>query len=282
MKPKKSKLMSLEKDLLEAAKAGHLKGLQRALDQGAVVDATDKDKATALVHASAGGYPALVRLLLEKGAQVDHKCLGGNTALSFAAYNGHEDVVRELLEAGAQVNATIITPAGKVPVLVYAAAKAYRGVVELFLKHGATLNPKKAESLPLQMASETTNTEMVRYLLAAGADVNGRQELRGFSSLMKAASKSTVQMVRLLIEAGADVNARDKIGMTALMIAARRGDQEIVKELLASGADAQIAYEDLNGKRTALDMARECDRSKVVRLLEKWHDETPLQASAAK
>ncbi|MBN9691385.1 MAG: ankyrin repeat domain-containing protein [Verrucomicrobia bacterium] len=245
------------------------------------MDATDRDKATPLVHASAGGHLALVRLLLERGAQANHKCLGGNTALSFAAYNGHEEVVRELLEAGAQVNATIMTPAGNVPVLVYAAAKGYRGVVELFLKHGATLNPKKAEVLPLQMTAETTNMEMVSYLLSAGADVNARQDLCGYTSLIKAASKSTVEMVRLLIEAGADVDARDKIGMTALMIAARRGDQEIVKELLASGADARIAYEDPNGKRTALDMARECDRSKVARLLEKWQEVTPRQTPVA-
>lgn len=281
MRPQRPKLRSSEHDLLGAAKAGSLKELQRALARGAAVDATDRDKATPLVHASAGGHLALVRLLLERGAQANHKCLGGNTALSFAAYNGHEEVVRELLEAGAQVNATIMTPAGNVPVLVYAAAKGYRGVVELFLKHGATLNPKKAEVLPLQMTAETTNMEMVSYLLSAGADVNARQDLCGYTSLIKAASKSTVEMVRLLIEAGADVDARDKIGMTALMIAARRGDQEIVKELLASGADARIAYEDPNGKRTALDMARECDRSKVARLLEKWQEVTPRQTPVA-
>lgn len=274
----KTKPPPVDQELIEAAKAGNGTRLKRALAGGAAVDAVDKEKASALVYAAAGGHLALVRLLLQKGAEVNHRSLGGNTALSFAAYNGHLEVSQALLEAGAKVKATVITPAGRVPVLVYVAAKGYREIVELFLKHGAQLNPKNAESLPLQMAAETTDTEMVNYLLTAGADVNAKQELCGYTALMKASGRSSVAMVRLLIGAGADVNARDKIGMTALLYAARRGDADIVKELLASGADAEAAYEDPNGKRTVRDMAQECDRPKVVKLLEKWRDQRKAAA----
>ena len=47
-------------------------------------------------------------------------------------------------------------------------------------------------------------------------------------------------MVRLLIEAGADLKAHTKKGFTALHFAAREGDLESTKVLLAAGVDIDI------------------------------------------
>jgi ankyrin repeat protein len=108
--------------------------------------------------------------------------------------------------------------------------------------------------------------------LAQGADVNKR-DVRGFTPVMNAARTSDTNMVRLLLAKGADVNARvisprrvvttsiqtTQNGLpntlssqgtqfdqyaedeTALMIAAREGDVEVVNLLLNSGADVNAS-----------------------------------------
>ena len=180
------------------------------------------------------------------------------------------------------MNEFITTPVGRVPVLVFVAAKGYREIVELFLKHGASLNPKKADLLPLQFAVGASDVGMVKYLLASGADINRPEDLGGYTALIMAASKSSVEMVRLLIQSGADVNARNKSGMTALLIASRRGELAIVEELLLSGANIELGYEDPSGKRNAIEMARQCGHPKVEKLLERWRDRKAVRRPSNK
>ena len=49
--------------------------------------------------------------------------------------------------------------------------------------------------------------------------------------------RGDVEMVRQLLRTGADVNARDRHGQTALMLAAHRGYREMVETLVEGGAD---------------------------------------------
>jgi ankyrin repeat protein len=44
-----------------------------------------------------------------------------------------------------------------------------------------------------------------------------------------------------LVEAGADPNSRDRLGRTALIVAANAGHEELVRALLAKGADPRAA-----------------------------------------
>jgi len=53
---------------------------------------------------------------------------------------------------------------------------------------------------------------------------------------MTASSKGNDNIVKLLLGKGADVNAKAKDGWTALMIASRKGHQEVVNLLKAHGA----------------------------------------------
>ena len=85
--------------------------------------------------------------------------------------------------------------------------------------------------------------EAVKLYLAAGTDVNARNDL-GRTALIGAAgvdssspwSGKGEEVTRLLISKGADVNARDNDGQTAMMIATTMGRPGIVKILHEAGA----------------------------------------------
>ena len=83
----------------------------------------------------------------------------------------------------------------------------------------------------------------VRWLLQSGADVNTRAP-SGATPLIIAARTGNNAIVRLLMEKGADVNAinfNSFGGETALMIAASQVNLEAVELLLAHGADVNVA-----------------------------------------
>jgi ankyrin repeat protein len=50
-------------------------------------------------------------------------------------------------------------------------------------------------------------------------------------------------MVKLVIEKGEDAKTRDRLGYTPLMFAAAEGDLEMMKLLMAKGADVNIQME---------------------------------------
>lgn len=92
------------------------------------------------------------------------------------------------------------------------------------------------------------DTDRVSQLLAAGADVDARDE-DGATPLMHAAHAGDLALVRLLLAAGADVHATDRNAWTALAKAMHnadldRGFPDVAQALLAAGADveARIGY----------------------------------------
>ncbi|WP_246149370.1 ankyrin repeat domain-containing protein [Nonomuraea turkmeniaca] len=93
------------------------------------------------------------------------------------------------------------------------------------------------EGLPLCAAAAWDRHEVASTLLAAGAEVNGR-ETGGWTALLWAASNGHAATARVLIEAGADVDTANDDGDTPLTLAARRGALGVVQVLLEAGTDA--------------------------------------------
>jgi hypothetical protein len=85
---------------------------------------------------------------------------------------------------------------------------------------------------------------------------------RGRTPLHLAVVRGEAQMVRLLLARGADVNAADVVGRTPLMVAVERESEPMLRELLAAGADPNAT--DAN-KETPLKLAAGNDA--IVRLL---------------
>ncbi len=85
-------------------------------------------------------------------------------------------------------------------------------------------------------AAENRKTELVKLLIAAGADVN-RADKVGETPLNNAAYYGRTECVKLLIDAGADVNKADKFGETPLYKAEGRGHTECAELLRAAGGN---------------------------------------------
>ncbi len=108
-----------------------------------------------------------------------------------------------------------------------------------------------------ERAARTGAIEILKELLASGADVNARDR-HGQTALMIAATEGHSTVVALLAEHGADLNHTAKYGLRALMIAVVRGHVEVVRALTVAGANRGIQGTGAPGfaGKTALDLAR--------------------------
>lgn len=155
------------------------------------------------------------------------------------------DGIRQALAAGANPNALIDTP------------RALSETLSLSLRSLSFYNPEDADTARRRLRDQTpgllsrkvslNDPEQVRLLLAAGADPN-QGGLSAATPLHIAVAQFVgsaeedrtrrLEIINLLIGAGADVNATDADGRTPLMMAAfTRADHEVVRQLLAAGAD---------------------------------------------
>jgi hypothetical protein len=111
----------------------------------------------------------------------------------------------------------------------------------------------KAPDISIHEAALKGNIEAVKQHLAAGADVNAKNE-DGVTPLDHATLWGHKEIVELLLAKGADLNAKDNDGWTSLHNAAYRGHKQIVELLIAEGADVNAKT---NDGRTPLDLAED-------------------------
>ena len=188
---------------------------------------------TALMTAARAGSADAVKALLVHGANVNAKePTRGQTALMWAASQQHPDVVRLLVEAGADVNARSQS---------YTIRVNYGGQSN---NGGDPTNPvtpgdtQRGGSTPLLFAARNGDVESLGLLLAAGARINDPLP-DGMTALTLAARSGQSAAAKFLVEKGADVNVAS-VGFTALHAAVLMGDLEVVKSLVAHGANPNI------------------------------------------
>jgi ankyrin repeat protein len=247
--------------LMTAARAGNPDSIKALLAAGAKVNAQDSTRGeTALMWAAARNNAAAIRMLLEFGADVklhtsnEIRAMGrysesgvtfqapaptGFSAFMFAVRAGQKEAAEVLLSAGADVNDTV---SDGETALIIACANAHWEVANLLLDKGANPNLAGAGWNALHQAvrerrpnlgfgtpgpiptGSLDSIEVIKKMLAKGGNVNARMTKNGMKDGQR--------------------NRLNRLGATAFLLAAKVTDVEVMKVLLAAGADPNIPLAD--------------------------------------
>lgn len=148
---------------------------------------------------------------------------------------------------------------------------AFSNLVDVINRHPEQLNKPDKENgfTPLHWAVMGNQTNMVKFLLAKGANVNARDPY-GMTPLHKAAAFGCQEIAELLTAHGADLRAFGTkygvIQVTPLHLAAESGFPGLVQLFLDAGVDVNIRTEGKN-RVTPLHMAAAKGRAEVVEIL---------------
>jgi len=153
-----------------------------------------------LAEASALDRPARLAELLDAGAPVDGRTPDGFTPLQLAAFFGAPAAAGLLIDRGADVDAVAD-------------------------------NPMRIQ--PLHAATAGRHREIALRLIAAGAQLDGRQR-HGWTPLMAAADHGDTELAEALLAAGADATATNDDGLDAAGAAAARGHTALAERLTAA------------------------------------------------
>lgn len=239
--------------LMTAARVGNVEVVRRLLEAGADPAAAESRRGqTALMWAIAENHTAAAGVLLETGGGATTRSTNGFTPLLFAAQQGNVEVARLLLAAGAAVDESAPDGIGgdtnaralfkrdtEASALLVAIDSGHPGMALLLVERGADPNHMGAGRAPLHAAVQRQMPDVVRALLAAGADANARLEKPlplvsrritqnngltpttvGSTPFLLAASFGDLESMRILVAAGGDPFLTTNDNTTALMVAA--------------------------------------------------------------
>ena len=245
--------------LMTAARTGNAAAVKLLIERGADVNARESQLGeTALMWAASENHADVVTLLAGRGAEVNGRSAviqfpkdrfglegvltilphGNWTPLMYAARDGGVDSARALVKAGADINAT--DPDGTTA-LILAIMNAHYDTANAILEAGADPN--------------ITDKAGMAALYAA-VDMSSLGEVYGMPPRKVQDTLKPTDLISRLIAKGSVVDAKLTsatiqrnhtpgepqlgAGTTPLMRAARNGDSEAMKVLLAAGADPSL------------------------------------------
>lgn len=220
-----------------AVRHDDLQAADALLKAGADVKAANRYGVTPMSIAAMNGNPAMIRRLLDAGADPNTATRGGETALMTAARTGKLDAVTVLLDHGANVNAKDAVHAQTG--LMWAVLENHPDIVTLLLTRGADVNAHtnvttpKGEYVPAR-AGGASGSGIIRQRALPTAD-------GGMTPLLFAVRDGNTEMMRLLLAHGADIAQPSGNKTLPLLIALLNGQVAIATELLERGADPNAA-----------------------------------------
>ncbi|KAL2674068.1 hypothetical protein Neosp_012514 [[Neocosmospora] mangrovei] len=214
------------------------------LDRGAKVNIFGTRRSSPLTLATRGGNDAIIRLLLDRGANANATATGGEPAVVYAARNADMTLLKLLLDHGANANATAVD--GE-PAVVYAARNADMTLLKLLLDHGANANATATDSEPpVLIAARHRHISFPRLILERVAKIYTFRAFNTTTPLIEAAYRGDDEMVRLILDSGANLNPRKGQGVEALATAISMGHESTTRLLINRGVPVKGQYAPLN------------------------------------
>jgi len=222
-----------------------------------------------LIMAVQNGFVEIAELLLGAGAEVDARDARGFTALLWAVFGNHRELAERLVDRGADV--AVQHPAlGSAVDLAFhmECQRGASGLTEYLINKGAAFDPNAAGPRGLnrlRIAVMLGSTDMARWLIEQGADVDMPSPKDGTTAITWAAYKGNLEMTDVLVAAGADVDFADAQGAPPLKKAVERGHAQVVRRLIDAGA--RLDYRDGQSGRALLHLAAIYGHRSIVQSL---------------
>lgn len=212
----------------------------------------------AAVKRALGKDAALARARDEGGLTALQCCAGSRLGANDTKFRARlVEIASLLLDAGADPNAKTRSWSHDVDVAYFAAAAVHPKMLATLFERGADAT----EALP--SAAWKDSPELMELCIAHGA-VADRGISGGRPLVNDLIRWGQFKPALWLLDHGASPNIADERGWTALHQAASRGNERALKAVLAAGADRQVKDRE---RLTALDVARETGRTKLVAIL---------------
>ena len=196
----------MTQNLIQAAERGDAALVQQLLRDGADLNGRDGRWRTPIMAATHANKPAIVKLLIQAGADINLQDEIKDNPFLYAGAEGLLDVLNLLIDARAD---TRITNRFGGTALIPAAERGHVEVVQELLSrtnvkidHVNNLGWTALLEAIILGDGGPRRTEVVRLLIAAGANVN-IPDGRGVTPLSHARQRGYTQMIGLLERAGA-------------------------------------------------------------------------------
>jgi ankyrin repeat protein len=230
--------------LMLAVYNGDVAEAKRLLRAGADVKITSKYGATAMGLAAETGNTEMIRVLLEVGADPDSPNPDGMTALQAVARTGNVDAAEALLRAGAAVDAK--EKFGGQTALMWASARRHPEMMRLLIAKGADVN------------AASTDRNYQRHVTAEGRPKS--LDSGGLTPLLYAARENCSACAMVLLENRADIDLPDPDGVSPLLVAIMNANWDLARQFIEAGAD--VNHWDIYGETpltTAIDLRNRID-----------------------
>jgi len=211
--------------------------VETLIKNGSDVRAATRYGVSAIGLAATNGNVAILRMLLDAGADPDSATPGGETPLMTASRAGHSDAAALLLDHGAMMGSAD-TVHGQTA-LMWAVAENHINVVKLLVARGADVNARtqvmvpRGEYTPARAGGASGNGIIRQRALPTAQG--------GMTPLLFAVRDGNTEIVRFLLDHGADINLASGNHTTPLLIALLNGQVTLARELLTRGADPNLA-----------------------------------------